>query len=306
MSSSQPGASNTSAASAADQPDMDDKTAPHPDQEGWSIISLPDILYVLRPGTANAKCRHRVHSNVGPVFGKMLRNLPVLPNRISSHVEGWRLETWMRLDRRITSQDIIDRVNPLFRVNINDHDVEYRRHLFRQKFHIAYWGDQKSMNEICRMVKYTGRDPKLNSTRGLTPGLISPAEGEAGGRIPLPPTHPMHNAPGPGGANGVHDQPAPPPMPPNHNAVVPKYPGQYVFSCKNRDGPADTSDSHTPVNGDNQALNQPELKIQYETPSKAKSRAADEPAGVPRKEFVAQPDSPDSQRKRKADIGPAE
>lgn len=36
------------------------------------------------------------------------------------------------------------------------------------------------------MLKASGIDTENNSTRGLTPGLIDPSKGEAGGRIPIP------------------------------------------------------------------------------------------------------------------------
>lgn len=298
-SSSQPGPVSQPSTARAEQIDTDDKTAPHPEQENWSITNLPDILYALRPGTENAKCRRRVHTNFGPVFGNLIRNLPILPDRISSHVEGWRLEAWMRLDRRITPQDIIDRVNPLFRVNITENEIEARRSLFRQAFHVAQWGNQKSMNEICRMVISIGRDPKLNSTRGVTPGLIVPAEGEAGGRIPLPPPPLVRNYPGPVPIFTMNDQAGPHMQP--RPVLKPTFPGQYVFSFRARDEPTDSPGPRTPPRGRNQVLNEPEIKI--ETPPMPKLQFVDETSQVP----VAQPPTPDTiNRKRKADVHPAE
>ncbi|KAI9041646.1 uncharacterized protein KD926_006544 [Aspergillus affinis] len=288
------------------QPDTDDRTAPHAEQESWSITNLPDILYVLRPGTENAKCRHRVHRNVGPIFGKMIRNLPVLPTRLSSQVEGWRLETWMRLDRRVTPADIMDRINPLFRSNMTENDVEYRRHLFRQAFLVAHWGNQKSINDVCRLVKGIGRDPKMNSTRGLTPGLIVPAEGEAGGRIPLPPPPApirIRNIPEPVTMNPMPGPPKPLMQP---DAVVkPQYLGECVLSFKDRDDEIAIKAPRTPMSEDHQALHRgPELKILFETPPKAKFRAVDQSDGESSMALVPRPHTPDTDRKRKIEFDP--
>ncbi|KAF5864360.1 hypothetical protein ETB97_007922 [Aspergillus alliaceus] len=163
----------------------EDMTASHLDQDKWSLENLPDILYVLKP--AHARSRHVVRTTAHKVFGKHINVFTVLPDQISSKVEGWRLEAWMRLDRRITVQDIIDRVNPNYRPRLTPLDIELRRKDFREKFHVACWGAQKSVNEIYRLAASKGIDPALNTTRGLTPGLIDPSKGEAGGRIPLPP-----------------------------------------------------------------------------------------------------------------------
>ncbi|KAE8369146.1 hypothetical protein BDV27DRAFT_153412 [Aspergillus caelatus] len=163
----------------------DDMTAPHIDQDDWSLENLPDILYILKP--EHGKSRHVVRTAAHKVFGKHVNAFSVLPDQISSKVEGWRLEAWMRLDRRITGQDIIDRVNPRYRSRLTSVDIELRRKAFREKFHVACWGAQKTINNISRLAISIGIDPASNTTRGLTPGLIDPSKGEAGGRIPLPP-----------------------------------------------------------------------------------------------------------------------
>ncbi|KAE8150407.1 hypothetical protein BDV25DRAFT_139893 [Aspergillus avenaceus] len=195
------------------RPPKDDLTASHGGQDRWSLDNLPEILYMLRPECA--KSRQRVRKTEYEVFGQRLNKLIVLPDRISSNVEGWRLEAWIRLDRRITTQDIIDRVNPKYRGRLSEEVIEWRRQTFRENFYVACWGAQKSVNEIHRRVVAVGIDPKLNTTRGLTPGLIDPSKGEAGGRIPIPP-----NAVG----AGISRLPIPVPLPkplqvvPNHQA----------------------------------------------------------------------------------------
>ncbi|KAE8354311.1 hypothetical protein BDV28DRAFT_156323 [Aspergillus coremiiformis] len=168
-----------------DKSEDDDMTASHVDQDRWSLENLPDILYVLKP--EQPKSRHVIRTTAHVVFGKHINVFAVLPDQISSKVEGWRLEAWLRLDRRITVQDIIDRVNPKYRFRLTPADIELRRKTFREKFHVACWGAQKSVNDVYRRAASMGINPSLNSTRGLTPGLIDPSKGEAGGRIPLPP-----------------------------------------------------------------------------------------------------------------------
>ncbi|KAF9890966.1 hypothetical protein FE257_005223 [Aspergillus nanangensis] len=168
------------------RPDADDLTASHEDQEKWNLENLPDILYTLRPGPEHVKSRARIRMTDNFVFGKSVRNFSILPLQISSRAEGWRLEAWMRLDRRITEQDIIDRINPKHRVRITSDYIDYRRQFFRDAFNVADWASQKSINDMIRRLKDAGIDVAMNTTRGLTPGLIDPSEGEAGGRITLP------------------------------------------------------------------------------------------------------------------------
>lgn len=163
--------------------DPEDTTTPHPDQLYWSIESLPSVLYALRPGSQYAKSRARVRETNFKIFGKRVREFHVLPRQISSRVEGWRLEAWWRLDRRIEEQDILDRINP--KVGVTALDLEMRREEFRRAFHLANWKSQASINDIARLVQKKRINLGLNTTRGLTPGLIDPAKGEEGGRIPI-------------------------------------------------------------------------------------------------------------------------
>ncbi|GAD91942.1 hypothetical protein NFIA_036480 [Paecilomyces variotii No. 5] len=165
-------------------PNDDDLTAVHPEQADWSIDNLPDILYVLRPMAAHTRSRAKVPKATYQVFGRTVRDFPVLPRQISSRVEGWRYEAWVRLDRRIGPNDILQRINPKYRAT--EPDIQMRRSRFRIAFHLGSWNSGPSMVAVARMLESIGIDPSLNSTRGLTPGLIKPELGEAGGRITLP------------------------------------------------------------------------------------------------------------------------
>jgi hypothetical protein len=165
-------------------PNNDDLTAYHPDQAHWSLQNLPGIIYVLRPTAEHYKSRAKIPKTTYEIFGKIVNDFPMLPRQISSRVEGWRAEAWSRMDRRITPEDIIDRVNPKYRVTTAD--IQMRRYRFRQGFGLAAWGSGSSISAIARLLEKAGINPELNSTRGLTPGLIKPELGEAGGRIPIP------------------------------------------------------------------------------------------------------------------------
>ena len=127
-----------------------------------------------------------------PINGKYLREIPVLPNHIASDVEEFRVEAWMRLDRRIRLSDIIDRMGVEFRIAPNA--LQQRGGRFRQAFRMLAWDSGNKLSrdleaELLKALTQHGIDPSLNTTRGLSPGLINPALGEAGGRIALPSTY---------------------------------------------------------------------------------------------------------------------
>ncbi|KAF2012471.1 hypothetical protein BU24DRAFT_464867 [Aaosphaeria arxii CBS 175.79] len=52
------------------------------------------------------------------INGEILRDIPALPRHISSAVEGWRLQYWFVIDKRITYSDIIARMH--FKCTEND------------------------------------------------------------------------------------------------------------------------------------------------------------------------------------------
>lgn len=149
---------------------------------------MPRILYQLRPSEKKDR-KAEADLMTYPIHGKVLRNLPVLPDNIASTVEEFRVEAWMRMDRRVRLKDITDRMHPKFRVN--DNALQQRSVRFRQIFGLLAWdsGNKRSRElekDLLQRMRDKGIDPAANSTRGITPGLINPALGEAGGRIPLP------------------------------------------------------------------------------------------------------------------------
>ncbi|KNG82508.1 hypothetical protein ANOM_009694 [Aspergillus nomiae NRRL 13137] len=163
-------------------------TTPRPDQSGWSWTDLPDILYQFEPEDKRDRKSDPPRMRY-PIHGEYLRDLPILPDNIASTVEEFRVEAWMRLDRRIRLRDITDRMHPVFR--IQDNALQQRSVRFRQQFSLIAWdsGNKRSRQlkqGILQKMQNIGLSPALNTTRGITPGLVNPALGEDGGRIPLP------------------------------------------------------------------------------------------------------------------------
>ncbi|OGM50165.1 hypothetical protein ABOM_001122 [Aspergillus bombycis] len=157
-------------------------------QDEWSWTDLPDILYQFEPEDKRDRKSDPPRMSY-PIHGEYLRDLPTLPDNIASTVEEFRVEAWMRLDRRIRLRDITDRMHPVFR--IQDNALQQRSVRFRQQFSLIAWdsGNKRSQqlkHDILQKMQNIGISPALNTTRGITPGLINPALGEDGGRIPLP------------------------------------------------------------------------------------------------------------------------
>ncbi|RAK73413.1 uncharacterized protein BO72DRAFT_347857, partial [Aspergillus fijiensis CBS 313.89] len=157
------------------------------EQEDWSWDNLPDILYQLHP--VGSKSKAKIGKKTYPINGKYLKDIPVLPDQIPTDVEEFRVEAWVRLDRRIRLEDILDRMPKGHTVKPNA--LQQRGVRFRQAFSLCAWdsGNKKSIalgKEIEEKLEAAGICLALNTTRGLTPGLINPVLGEAGGRIPLP------------------------------------------------------------------------------------------------------------------------
>lgn len=118
-------------------------TTSRPDQDNWSWADLPDILYQFEPADKKDRKSDPPRMNY-PIHGQYLRDLPILPDNIASTVEEFRVEAWMRLDRRIRLRDITDRMHPLFR--IQDNALQQRSVRFRQQFSLIAWdsGNKRS------------------------------------------------------------------------------------------------------------------------------------------------------------------
>ncbi|KAL2361292.1 hypothetical protein RJZ56_005831 [Blastomyces dermatitidis] len=176
--------------SAASRSDVRNVTDPMVGQTEWSVDNLPAILYTFRPTAPQVRSLRNLPTKPSPWGSEPdLRVFDILPDRISANVEEFRVEAWMRLDRRIQLHDITDRMHPDFRIANNA--LQQRGVRFRQAFNILSWGTGNKQTKIVaeqleKKMQAKGIDISLNSTRGLTPGLIDPGMGEAGGRIPVP------------------------------------------------------------------------------------------------------------------------
>jgi hypothetical protein len=125
------------------------------------------------------------------IHGSAVRDIPILPDRISPDPEGWLCEYWYRMDPRIQyRRDIEPRIRPDLRPK---HATRFltSRLRFRRECHLLGWLVKRTnfvseRTEILEAATKAGIDVEAtNSTRGLSWGLVDPAKGEAGGRIPV-------------------------------------------------------------------------------------------------------------------------
>ena len=109
-----------------------------------------------------------------PIYGKLLREIPILPDHISQDVEGWRLEVWHRFDPRINKHDLVDRMPPAARGGYNA-DLSMRAQRFRRDANLLGWvakggnfGADKQ--RLTALLQAAGVPLALNTTRGITWG----------------------------------------------------------------------------------------------------------------------------------------
>jgi hypothetical protein len=90
-------------------------TSSFPHSDEWSESNLPEILFYIKPPKSEYEGQPVgfVKENGATVKvgeqNKPLRDFSILPRRISLEVPGWLVETWRRIDPRITYPDILDR-----------------------------------------------------------------------------------------------------------------------------------------------------------------------------------------------------
>lgn len=104
--------------------------------------------------------------------------------------EWWFFEAVRRLDPRLRWEDILMRMEPLNRPTANAIQERSCR-TWRPAYCMISWhliGRFKKANDRANAVIESLSQDQLNknTTRGSTPGLVSPHLGEAGGRVPLP------------------------------------------------------------------------------------------------------------------------
>ena len=122
------------------------------------------------------------------IYGRRLRDIPCLPDHISSNLEGWRLEYWARLDPRVRwDEDIAPRMDPGYRPE-HPSKIQMARNRFRKNCRMLGWvsrgGNHKAIRaDILNELHSRNISFKNNTTRGLSWGVVDPAAGEGGGRI---------------------------------------------------------------------------------------------------------------------------
>ncbi|KAL2036920.1 hypothetical protein N7G274_010345 [Stereocaulon virgatum] len=199
----------------------------------WDIDNLPDIFYVLWPCTewrdfaSSAPPAQKVdaHGNLmfeqSPWPGTQPRPLLDFPvfkdiNTISTEVEWFLIEWWMRIDPRISWDDIEMRMEHVGKraaydnnIDLTDPDwpaqVEKAKSNFhnllnmrtqrqgRIPFNMLSWRNKKAMHEKKNgprdkvLGRLTPQQIAANTTRGATPGLIDVnAPDTAANRVALP------------------------------------------------------------------------------------------------------------------------
>lgn len=175
-------------------PRSDRKTDFRPDQAEYSPDNLPEIIYAFEQPVnyyGLSKLKEPPPKSY-TIHGEQVRDIPILPDRISPDPEGWLYEYWSRMDPRIRyDKDIAPRIRPDLRP-LYPTRFSMSRRRFRVDCYILGWvvkGKifEKSRNEILSAGLKAGIDVEgTNSTRGLSWGLVDPSRGESGGRIEVP------------------------------------------------------------------------------------------------------------------------
>ncbi|MCJ1286780.1 hypothetical protein MMC26_006126 [Xylographa opegraphella] len=199
-----------------------DVTSFHPGQALWSKRNLPDIFYVLWPTKewkkhAFSKRPDKKRDQAGNVVWELepdegrqpraLLDFKILPDKIGTNEEHVFFELWRRLDGRIRWSDILMRMERANRPKANAINVSsscsisylnliqsyemnairvWRPALGLIAWHIRGTKNGRDTQQLKILDRLTPMQKAANTTRGLSPGLIDPALGEAGGRIAWP------------------------------------------------------------------------------------------------------------------------
>lgn len=149
-----------------------------PDQALWSQDNMPEIIYVFdKPANWLGKGDLKGPPfKTYPIWGKFLRDIPILPDHISPDLEGWRYEAWYRMDPRIKKEDIENRMPP---TSVGQHNAKWsmRVQRFRKNANVLGW--------VAKGGKFAGEKQRLtqlllaarvplasNTTRGITWGAV--------------------------------------------------------------------------------------------------------------------------------------
>jgi hypothetical protein len=175
-------------------PRLDRKTDFRVDQVEWTIDNMPEIMYAFRPSEdyydVNVLKEPLLKSCT--VQGEILRDIPILPDRISPDPEGWLYEYWCRLDPRIRyERDFAPRTRldecPSCPIRFSQSRLRFRKDCHLLGWFMKSKNFDDDLENVLKAAAEAGVDLEAtNSTRGLTWGLIDPTKGEDGGRVPVP------------------------------------------------------------------------------------------------------------------------
>jgi len=154
----------------------DDLTDYRPEQAHWSQGNLPEVIYTFdKPanwlGRADLK---NPPLKTYPIYGKFLRDIPILPDHISKDVEGWRMEAWSRFDPRIRKHDLVNRM-PLAVRSDHNTDLSMRAQRFRKVANVLGWVAKggkfaSEKQRLQQLLQVAGVPLNLNTTRGISWG----------------------------------------------------------------------------------------------------------------------------------------
>ncbi|KAI4177691.1 MAG: hypothetical protein LQ343_000154 [Gyalolechia ehrenbergii] len=169
---------------------------------------MPNVLYMFRPPPnwitfkrtqANARKlpppKRDVHGNIiyeqwpmDPNKPQPLLDFKHLPDRVGTREFWWVFEAWRRYDPRIRWKDIWMRQERSHRSsNPTGNGIHMLVMRNRASHKMVTWTTDNGPSSRADWInEMTDQQRQDNTTRGLTPGLINPALGEAGGRVPLP------------------------------------------------------------------------------------------------------------------------
>ena len=183
---------------------QDDYTDYSAEQAEWTVDNMPEIMYALeRPlGWLTLSDLHPPPKKTYQIYGEYLLDIPILPDHISSQLEGHRYETLCRFDPRIRFEELAKRMAPQFRPSSLLPDGRYRtstgqmaRNRFRDASNVLGWVSKggnyaetkRNLEEKLRAIDIN--PSSTNSTRGITWGLIDPANGPNSARVPITGAH---------------------------------------------------------------------------------------------------------------------
>ena len=124
-------------------------------------------------------------------------------SQISTNEEWWWFHLWRRIDPRIQWKDITMRMEIDQRTGENDSKIHNRisnmsRRVWGKHYFMLSWFNKQPVNRahIYHALQNVNIPLHLNTTRGLTPGLVDPDQPE-GPRIPRPVLKGLGNPRGP-------------------------------------------------------------------------------------------------------------